>query len=34
VAKDAGVSLSSYFTTDKDGVTRPQGSAWNIGAYE
>ena len=34
VAKDAGVSLGSYFTTDKDGITRPQGSAWNIGAYE
>jgi hypothetical protein len=32
--KDAGVSLSSYFTTDKDGVPRPQGSAWDIGAYE
>ncbi len=34
VAKDAGVSLSSYFTTDKDGKPRPQGSAWDIGAYE
>jgi hypothetical protein len=34
VAKDAGVSLSNYFNTDKDGITRPQGSAWNIGAYE
>ena len=33
-AKDAGVSLSSYFTTDKDGITHPQGSAWDIGAYE
>ena len=29
-----GVSLSSYFTTDKDGFPRPQGSAWDIGAYE
>ncbi len=32
--KDHGTSLSSYFTTDKDGVSRPQGSAWDIGAYE
>lgn len=32
--KDVGVSLSSYFTTDKEGVPRPQGSAWDIGAYE
>jgi hypothetical protein len=34
VAKDAGLSFSSYFTTDKDGVARPQGPAWDIGAYE
>jgi hypothetical protein len=34
IAKDYGVSLASFFTTDKDGVTRPQGSAWDIGAYE
>jgi hypothetical protein len=34
VAKDAGVSLGTYFTDDKDGVTRPQGPAWDIGAYE
>lgn len=35
-AKDKGVSLSSYFTTDKDGTTRPQpqGGLWDIGAYE
>jgi hypothetical protein len=32
--KDQGTSLSSYFTTDKDGVSRPQGSAWDIGPYE
>jgi hypothetical protein len=34
VAKDSGISLNSYFTTDKDGITRPQSSAWSIGAYE
>ena len=33
-SKDHGVSLYSYFTSDKDGVSRPQGSAWDIGAYE
>jgi hypothetical protein len=32
--KDAGTPMASYFTTDKDGVTRPQGSAWDIGGYE
>lgn len=34
VAQDNGTSLSAFFTTDKDGVSRPQGSAWDIGAYE
>ncbi len=33
-AKDSGVDLSAYFSTDKDGKPRPQGSAWDIGAYE
>ena len=33
-AKDVGVSLAAYFTTDKIGTARPQGSAWDIGAYE
>ena len=33
VARDGGVTLS-YFSTDKDGVTRPQGTAWDIGPYE
>ncbi len=32
--KDQGTSMASYFTTDKDGVSRPQGSAWDMGAYE
>jgi hypothetical protein len=34
VAVDKGASLASYFTADKDGITRPQGAAWDIGAYE
>jgi hypothetical protein len=30
-----GTDLSSYIgTSDKNGVTRPQGPAWDIGAYE
>jgi len=33
-AINTGVNLSNYFTTDKDGISRPQGSAWDIGAYE
>lgn len=31
---DHGVTLSSYYTTDKDGTSRPQGSAWDMGSYE
>ena len=31
--KDVGTTLA-LFTTDKDGIFRPQGSAWDIGAYE
>ena len=34
IAIDSGTSLASYFATDKNGVSRPQGSAWDIGAYE
>ena len=30
----AGVNLSSYFTTDCDGNTRPSSGAWDMGAYE
>lgn len=32
-AKDAGLTISS-FSYDKDSISRPQGSAWDIGAYE
>jgi len=32
-AIDKGATLSG-FNYDKDGVSRPQGSAWDIGAYE
>ena len=32
-AKDKGIALTG-FATDKDGIVRPQGSAWDIGAYE
>lgn len=33
-AIDAGKDLGSPYNVDKDGVPRPQGSAWDIGAYE
>lgn len=33
LARDRGVTLS-YFSTDKRGLARPQGSAWDIGAFE
>ena len=32
--KDHGVPLDAYFAIDKDGIRRPQGSGWDIGAYE
>ena len=31
--KDMGATLTG-FSTDKDGITRPQGLSWDIGAYE
>src|SRR5439155_25856041 len=40
VAKDAGADLSALakflpdIVRDHDGVTRPQGAGWDIGAYE
>jgi hypothetical protein len=34
VARNTGVALASFFTTDKDGVARPQGGAWDRGPYE
>lgn len=33
-AENAGVDLSQYFTIDKNGLIRPTGAAWTIGAFE
>jgi hypothetical protein len=33
-ARNQGVALTAFFTTDFAGTTRPQGTAWDIGAYE
>jgi hypothetical protein len=33
VAKDSGMTLA-YFSADKEGIARPQGSAWDIGPHE
>lgn len=33
-ARDVATALASFFTTDLLGVPRPQGPAWDIGAYE
>jgi hypothetical protein len=29
-----GLNLSAFFTTDKDGVARPQSGPWDIGPYQ
>jgi len=34
VGVDDGTSMSSHYNTDKEGITRPQGADWDIGAYE
>src|SRR5260370_37738984 len=31
---DAGTDMSAYYNFDHDGNARPQGRAWDIGAYE
>lgn len=31
---NAGTSLLNYFSNDTSGIARPQGSAWDMGAYE
>jgi hypothetical protein len=31
---DHGANLSSFFTTDKDGIVRPHKGFWDIGAYQ
>ncbi|MBI5326387.1 MAG: T9SS type A sorting domain-containing protein [Ignavibacteriae bacterium] len=33
-AVNKGLDLSSIFISDKEGVSRPQGDSWDIGAYE
>ena len=34
VANNRATSLSTYFSTDKNSITRPMGGPWAIGAYE
>ncbi|MDW7681297.1 MAG: right-handed parallel beta-helix repeat-containing protein [bacterium] len=33
-AINSGVSLTSTYSRDKNGITRPQGNGWDVGAYE
>ena len=33
-AKDVGKNLGLSYNVDREGVARPQGSAWDVGAYE
>jgi chitodextrinase len=33
-AINAGANLGSIFSTDRNGILRPQGAGWDIGAYE
>ena len=33
-AKDAGWNASAYLNSDRDSVIRPQGTGWDLGAYE
>lgn len=32
--RDAGTAIAAPYNVDKDGISRPQGSAFDIGAYE
>ncbi|MCX6747022.1 MAG: hypothetical protein NTU63_02710 [Candidatus Pacearchaeota archaeon] len=34
ITVNGGTDLSSVFNKDRNGVSRPQGSTWDIGAYE
>jgi hypothetical protein len=33
-AIDSGVPIPSFVTVDFEGVTRPQGAGWDMGAFE
>ncbi|HWA27366.1 MAG TPA: LamG-like jellyroll fold domain-containing protein [Lacunisphaera sp.] len=33
-AVDVGLDLSTAFETDRSGISRPQGSGWDLGAFE
>ncbi|MFW6180272.1 MAG: choice-of-anchor Q domain-containing protein, partial [Spirochaetota bacterium] len=34
VCPDRGEDLADFFAADRDGIPRPQGAAWDMGAYE